>query len=398
MAALQLRLGGGGPTALDLTATVLSALGAARWPPSCGRPGEVAGWRWQPVRWPGSGRTRWPGTRCGSWGSAMPPCAPDSSPWSAAHEPSEGGRALHVRSAGAGPRHGLVGVTRDRLFRRPLPRPAGGLVDRGRGVLPGRRRRPERGSAPPHWRTGAHRPGVAHRRSPLAVRQLWLGFRLAAEVGDASQWRTRLRGPALRLLPRHAAHPARRADRSVRGVGRRDVVGHVLFAGVLVAVGAGLLRALWMAGPGRVGCCRWPSPWASWSSRSSTQPFLGRVTGSTVATGCTSPSSSFPSLPWPSPRNPSTSWPMTDGGPGPRRGGTPHRPLDRTGRNRGLVAAGIGVLAATLLTVGAAHAGGVPASPTFFSGWGDPNAPSRGGPGDGRPPPDRRLRRLLDLL
>jgi hypothetical protein len=39
-----------------------------------------------------------------------------------------------------------------------------------------------------------------------------------------------------------------------------------------------------------------------------------------------------------------------------------------------LVSAALGVLGATCLTVGAAHAAGVPASPSFFSGWQNPNA------------------------
>jgi hypothetical protein len=42
-----------------------------------------------------------------------------------------------------------------------------------------------------------------------------------------------------------------------------------------------------------------------------------------------------------------------------------------------LIGAGLGVLGATLLSVGAAHAGGVPASPRFFTSWGDPNAQTR---------------------
>jgi hypothetical protein len=40
-----------------------------------------------------------------------------------------------------------------------------------------------------------------------------------------------------------------------------------------------------------------------------------------------------------------------------------------------LVSAAFGVLGATCLTVGAAHAAGIPASTSFFSGWQDPNAP-----------------------
>jgi hypothetical protein len=40
-----------------------------------------------------------------------------------------------------------------------------------------------------------------------------------------------------------------------------------------------------------------------------------------------------------------------------------------------LVSAALGVLGATCVTLGAAHAAGIPASPSFFSGWQNPNAP-----------------------
>jgi len=41
-----------------------------------------------------------------------------------------------------------------------------------------------------------------------------------------------------------------------------------------------------------------------------------------------------------------------------------------------LVQAGVGMLGVTVLTLGGAHAAGIPTSPgAFFSGWGDPNAP-----------------------
>lgn len=42
---------------------------------------------------------------------------------------------------------------------------------------------------------------------------------------------------------------------------------------------------------------------------------------------------------------------------------------------RVLVGSAVGVLGAVCLTIGAAHANGVPASPSFFSGWRNPDAP-----------------------
>ena len=52
-----------------------------------------------------------------------------------------------------------------------------------------------------------------------------------------------------------------------------------------------------------------------------------------------------------------------------------HGPSARTASPGVLVSAALGVLGATCLTAGAAHAAGVPASPSFFSGWQSPDAP-----------------------
>ncbi len=69
---------------------------------------------------------------------------------------------------------------------------------------------------------------------------------------------------------------------------------------------------------------------------------------------------------------------LAPGGPQAGAGGAVPARSDGAVRKIALAGASLGVVGATLLTAATARAGGVPSAPTtFFSGWGDPNAPMR---------------------
>ena len=150
-------------------------------------------------------------------------------------------------------------------------------------------------------------------------------------------------------------------------------IGHLLFVLVLAAVLAGIVRAVWVIRGGShrlaplalaVGVVTFPFLCATVSA---TSYWVDGRYGLYVSFMI------VPLLALTLAGRDRRSDATTAGPPGST--GRPGRVRVRMGA---LFGAGLGVLGATLLTIGASHAGGVPNVPkTFFSSWRDPNAPMR---------------------
>jgi hypothetical protein len=141
------------------------------------------------------------------------------------------------------------------------------------------------------------------------------------------------------------------------------VVGKTLFAVLLVLVGAAVGRAVWL-------CARRPRELAPAALAAGVVafPFLYAAAPSTGFWIDGRYGVYLPALI-------ATLFGSVLAAPRQATSGDPRGVSGRVATPGVLVSAALGVLGATCLTAGAAHAFGVPASPSFFSGWQSPDAP-----------------------